>query len=91
MDLPRDSNGFPLACLHQNLYGSDWQPIKKGSPLFLYPDGFVERFSEDESFVPVFINEAAYAEKKISMSLTKRESWNVEESWKKSLKKLLLS
>ncbi|WP_320675361.1 aspartoacylase [Prochlorococcus sp. MIT 1341] len=89
LDLPRDSEGSPTACLHECLHGNDWRPIKKGTPLFLHSDGFVERFSDDETVVPVFINEAAYAEKRISMSLTRKESWDIKEPWKRSLQSLL--
>ena len=41
--------------------------------------------------VPVFINEAAYAEKNIAMAITKREVWNLNEKWKVALKDLLIN
>jgi aspartoacylase len=37
----------------------------------------------------VFINEAAYAEKRIALSLTQREVWPVEACWQTALEQLL--
>ena len=34
---------------------------------------------------PVFINEAAYGEKGIALSLTRRECWPLEASWGEEL------
>ena len=45
--------------------------------------------TKKEPYVPVFINEAAYMEKNIAMSLTKRELWDFEENWKRSLIELV--
>ncbi len=89
LDLPRGGDGIPKACLHKDLQGSDWFPIQKGSPLFVYPNGSVERYFGEDNVVPVFINEAAYAEKGISMSFAIKEFWSLESSWKSSLKNLL--
>ena len=36
---------------------------------------------EHEVVWPVFINEAAYGEKGIALSLTRRECWPLEASW----------
>ena len=38
---------------------------------------------------PVFINEAAYAEKRIAFSLTRREVWSTDPSWSKALEQLM--
>jgi aspartoacylase len=38
--------------------------------------------------VPVFINEAAYGEKGIALSLTRRERWSVEPAWRGALEEL---
>ena len=45
--------------------------------------------SLQEEVFPVFINEAAYSEKNIAMSLTKKESWYFDENWSKALYALL--
>ena len=84
IDFPRSDKGDIEAFVHPSRQATDWVPIKKGSPLFMKLDGATLCYKGDDSLVPVFINEAAYAEKNIAMSLTKREVWqiskNVEES-----------
>ncbi len=81
LDLPRDAAGRPAACVHQNRQGRDWQPLRHGDPLFQSLDGGVLCFEGADSPRPVFINEAAYAEKHIAMSLTKREVWPLAVEW----------
>ena len=89
IDLPRDSKGRPEACLHPEIQGGDWRPIQQGSPLFLRSDGEVNNFQVQESLFPVFVNEAAYAEKRIAMSLTRREVWSFSKDWQIALKTLV--
>ena len=88
IDFPRTEDGRIDALVHPLRQGTDWHPITKGTPLFIKSDGACESFEEDESFVPVFINEAAYAEKNIAMSLTKREIWDVTNEWKDAINDL---
>ena len=52
-------------------------------------NGQIIRFEEDEPYIPVFINEAAYVEKNIAMSFTKRELWNFKKEWKQALVDLI--
>ena len=75
LDLPRDATGQPEACIHPERQGKDWIPLVEGDPLFLKPDGQVIRYHGPDGQVPVFINEAAYGEKGIALSLTVRETW----------------
>jgi len=89
LDFPRDVNDQVEACLHPSLQGEDWKPMEKGTPLFLGPDSHVINFDGDECPIPVFINEAAYIEKHIAMSLTKRELWTFRSHWKDSLGDLI--
>ncbi len=89
IDFPRDLSRHPSATIHPQLQGADWKPIKKGSPLFLSADGDVVSYQGNDSPIPVFINEAAYAEKNIAMSLTKREVLRFEKGWGKELNYLL--
>jgi len=94
IDFPRDSSGEPIAYIHGDLDGRDWQPIKNGYPLFEYINGDKVRLSDnsfsDEVF-PVFINEAAYAEKNIAMSFTKKEVWRFDDCWKDAFYALINS
>ncbi len=89
LDLPRDALGQPAACVHPSLQGRDWQPLHMGAPLFLWPDGEVFRFEGRDSPIPVFINEAAYVEKQIAMSLTCREVCPLPEQWQGALQQLV--
>jgi len=82
IDFPRSADGRIEAYVHPLRQGDDWTPIGNGTPLFMKSDGEVMRFEENESLVPVFINEAAYVEKNIAMSLTKREVWTVTNDWR---------
>ena len=90
IDFPRTKDGHIDSLVHPQRQGSDWLPISKGAPLFAKLDGSIESFEEDESLVPVFINEAAYAEKNIAMSLAKREIWEVTNEWKDAINDLLI-
>jgi len=95
LDLPRRSDGTPLASLHPQRQGRDWQPLQSGDPLFWQPDGAGERYAPEvlglnpEARWPVFINEAAYGEKGIALSLCRRERWPCERSWAEALEQLL--
>ncbi len=91
IDFPRDSNNKVEACLHPDLQGRDWQPIFKGDALFLKASEELVRFEGENNSVPVFINEAAYAEKFIAMSLTKREIWPLAKEWVNVLEDLIRS
>jgi aspartoacylase len=62
----------PGDALFQNVSG---QTLAYGPPAGL----------EHEVVWPVFINEAAYGEKGIALSLTRRECWPLEASWGEEL------
>jgi aspartoacylase len=94
LDLPRGADGTPLACIHPQRQHRDWQPLQQGEPLFLGPEGetlpyqppaWIEAAIGSAPVVPVFINEAAYGEKGIALSLTCREVWQVQADWGESL------
>ncbi len=92
IDFPRDSLGRPSAIIHPSIQGNDWLPIKKGHPLFIDCNGKVISLSDSfkvDQVVPVFINEAAYAEKNIAMGLTSRETWEFDPEWEKALIRLI--
>ncbi|WP_036901469.1 MULTISPECIES: aspartoacylase [Prochlorococcus] len=92
IDFPRDSNGKQCAYIHSRLDCKDWCLVKKGTPLFQSLNGNTVHFDDPDlpdSIIPVFINEAAYAEKGIAMSFTIKEIWDVKEEWKNDFYKLL--
>lgn len=96
LDLPRHPDGSPRAVIHPQRQNRDWQPLRAGDPIFLDHDGRSLPYEPPaklagETVWPVFINEAAYGEKGIAMSLTTREIWPVEASWRDALLELAAS
>ena len=85
IDFPRDEEGNIDGYVHSLRQSKDWQELKKNDELFCKLNGEIIRFEEDEPYIPVFINEAAYVEKNIAMSFTKRELWNFKKEWKQAL------
>jgi len=85
IDFPRDEHGNIDGYVHSQRQSKDWHELKKNDELFFKLNGEIIRFDEDEPYIPVFINEAAYMEKNISMSFTKRELWNFKKEWNQSL------
>jgi aspartoacylase len=93
LDLPRDGQGSPTAWVHGLRQDRDWQPMGPGDPLFETPDGTSLGWrpapGDPGRVWPVFINEAAYEEKGIALSLTLREVWPVASAWGEGLMALL--
>jgi aspartoacylase len=89
VDLPRGADGVPEACLHPERQHRDWVPIRSGDPLFSSAEGTPLTYQPgegaEEPVWPVFINEAAYGEKGIALSLTRRERWPSEGGWAEAL------
>jgi len=93
LDLPRQGDGSPAACLHPDRQGRNWQPLTPGEPVYLDASGAALPYQppaglEGQVVWPVFINEAAYGEKGIALSLTRRECWPVEAPWLAALEAL---
>ncbi len=100
LDLPRHPDGRPACCLHPGRQHRDWQPLKLGDPLFQGADGATVPFEAEAAGTigaamaagdctwPVFINEAAYGEKGIALSLTTRERWPRSQAWGEALHQL---
>ena len=89
IDYPRDKDGCISALIHPSLRNKDWRMIKKGQPLFIDIYGNEQFINFEDSSVPVFINEASYAEKNIAMSLTKKEVWAFNDKWINSIQSLI--
>ncbi len=85
LDVPRDGNGKACAVLHPQREGRDWQPMRAGEPLFLSDNGVTIAWEPSEgdppTVWPLFINEAAYEEKGIALSITKRTCIPCQENW----------
>ena len=89
LDLPKAENGEPQALVHPELQGRDWQDISSTQAMFRAADGTDRGEAWVEGEIPVFVNEAAYAEKSIAFSLTRREVWPVQPTWLPALQQLL--
>ena len=85
IDFPRDREGNIDGYVHSQRQSKDWYPLKINDNLFCKSNGETIKFEENEPYIPVFINEAAYAEKNIAMSFTKKELWDFKKEWKHSL------
>ncbi len=70
IDYPRNKAGEIQAMIHPELQGKDYQPLKPGDPLFLKLDGSTIVYEGVSTVYPIFINEAAYYEKGIALTLT---------------------
>ncbi len=81
IDYPRDENGNINSLIHPERVNQDWIMIKNGDPLFLDEFNKNINYTSKEKVYPVFIGEAAYKEKKIAMSFTKKEKIKCSKEW----------
>ena len=70
IDYPRNETGEIQAMIHPRLQFQDYQALHPGEPIFLTFDGEEIVYEGDAIVYPVFINEAAYYEKGVAMSIT---------------------
>jgi succinylglutamate desuccinylase len=73
IDYPRDAAGELTAAIHPQLQFQDYQPLVPGAPMFLSFTGESIGYGGASIVYPIFINEAAYYEKGIAMSLTAKQ------------------
>ncbi len=88
IDFPRDSSGLPNAFIHSEVQSKDWIPLSIDQNIFANIEGELFKlynYSKENDLVPVFINEAAYAEKNIAMILTKKEVIDFQTAWAEDL------
>jgi aspartoacylase len=79
LDYPRNAVGELQAAIHPQLQFKDYQPLNPGDPLFLTFTGEAIAYEGESTVFPIFINEAAYYEKQIALTLTeKQEIWLAE-------------
>lgn len=78
VDYPRDENGEIAAVIHPNLQDQDWKPLHPGDPMFLTLDGKTMPLGGDCTVYPVFVNEAAYYEKKEAFAKTTKLMLNAK-------------
>lgn len=76
VSFPLDNAGNICGMVHGDLQDKDFTELKNGDPLFIKLDGDIVPFEDDPAY-PVFINEAAYYEAKIALSLTEKATRQV--------------
>lgn len=74
VDFPLDRTGEISGCIHRDLQGQDYKPLKKGDPIFRGIDDIVIFYDGKygEVVYPVFINEAAYYNTNTAFSITQK-------------------
>ena len=78
IDYPRTAAGELQAMIHPQRQFTDYQPLHPGDPLFVTFSGETIPYSGTATVYPIFINEAAYYEKGIAMTLTDKQQRQVE-------------
>jgi len=76
--LPLSANGERLGMVHKNIQDRDYLPIEPGAPLFALFDGSEIAYDGNEVVYPTFINEAAYYDNNLAMSLNDKVWIDVE-------------
>jgi len=70
--LPVDEQGQRLGMVHKNVQDKDSQPLHPGDPIFTLFDGTEVCYDGDVTVYPTFINEAAYYDNNLAMSLNEK-------------------
>ena len=81
IDYPRNENLEINALIHPSMINQDWRVLNYGDPLFLNFQDEIITYTGEEDVYPVFIGEAAYREKNIAMSFTKKEIIKCNQKW----------
>jgi len=81
IDYPRNKNLEINALIHPSRINQDWKVLNSGDPLFLNFQDEVIVYNGEDDVYPVFIGEAAYREKNIAMSFTKKEIIKCKQKW----------
>lgn len=72
LTLPQDEDGERIGMVHKHVQDSDFKPLSKGDPIFTLFDGGEITYQGDYQAYPHFINEAAYYDNNLAMSLAKK-------------------
>ncbi len=73
LDYPRDEKGNLTAMIHPSLQDSGYFKLHYGAPLFLSLEGETLPYEKKEALYSVFVNEAAYYEKKVALQLCRKK------------------
>ena len=72
LTLPLNERGERIGMVHKNIQDNDFKPLKKGDSIFTLFDGGEMTYQGDYQAYPHFINEAAYYDNNLAMSLGKK-------------------
>lgn len=72
LSLPQDEHGERIGMVHKNVQDNDFKSLNKGDPIFTLFDGSEINYEGDYEAFPHFINEAAYYDNNLAMSLGKK-------------------
>ncbi len=72
LKLPEDEQGERIGIVHKYVQDSDFKPLKKGDPIYTLFEGGEVTYEGDYEAYPHFINEAAYYDNNLAMSLAKK-------------------
>lgn len=75
LDYPRTAACELAAMVHPQVQDRDFEPVQPGEPLFIDFEGNSIAWSGSETVWPTFVNEQAYYEKGVAMSLTRKSKW----------------
>jgi aspartoacylase len=70
--LPLNDKNERIGMVHKKIEGNDFKPIKSGDPIFALFDGTEINYQGDKTVYPSFINEAAYYDNNLAMSLNEK-------------------
>ncbi len=79
LDYPRTPACELAALVHPDVQDHDFEPVQPGEPLFMDFAGNTIVWSGHETVWPTFVNEQAYYEKGLAMSLTRKCKWQISE------------
>ncbi|KXF80432.1 aspartoacylase [Enterovibrio coralii] len=72
LKLPEDEKGERIGMVHKNVQDADFTPLRNGDPIYTLFDGQEICWDGDYEAYPHFINEAAYYDNNLAMSLGKK-------------------
>lgn len=65
-EFPKESGWY----IHPDLERADFKELNPGDPVFINIDGEVKGFENESSIIPFFINEAAYQDDRLAMTMS---------------------
>ena len=77
--LPQNAQKERIGMVHKNVQDKDFTPLKKGDPIFTLFDGGEIYYQGDYEAYPHFINEAAYYDNNLAMSLAEKITVSVND------------